>query len=183
MSHFEYVSIAIALVYALPVGRLLSGLSLSMTADRRYWVHTTWVSTLLLVCVMSWWTMWRLNEVSWTPIRFLWILSLPALLYVRANILLGRPGDEPDSYHDHFYEKRKLFFSIGIGVAAWIALSPWLLEILPWFEPGPVHVNAISLLSVSILGLCFRNTTVHAVLAVVSFIGAASGFALIQVIA
>jgi dolichyl-phosphate-mannose--protein O-mannosyl transferase len=117
MSHFEYVSVAIALIFALAVGRLLGGLSLSLTESRRYWVHTTWIVVLLLVSVMSWWFMWRGNEVTWTPIRFLWALSIPALLYVRAAVLLGRPGEEPGSFYDHFYKIRPLFFSLGLVVA------------------------------------------------------------------
>lgn len=181
MSHFEYVSVAIALINALVVGRLLAGLSFSLAAGRQYWVHTVWISTLLLISVMSWWAMWRLNEVTWTPIRFLWALSLPALLYVRASILLGHSGDEPDSYYEHFYEKRRLFFSLGLLTSAFIALTPWVQGLIPWFEMGPIHINAGFVAGISLLGLVFRSPTVHAVLAVLSLMSAASGFVIIRI--
>jgi len=181
VSHFEYVSVAVALIYAIAVGRLLSGLSFSLSTDRQYWVHTTWLLTLLLVSVMSWWTIWRLNEVTWTPIRFLWVLALPSLLYLRANILLGRQGAEPDSYYDYFYAQRRLFFSLGIGISLWIALTPWVQGLLPWLELGPIHINAVMLASISLLGLWFRSPAVHGVLATVSLISSASGFFLIRV--
>ncbi|MEP0202661.1 MAG: hypothetical protein ABJ084_00955 [Halioglobus sp.] len=182
MSHFEYVSVAIALMNALAIGRLLAGLSSSLAADKQYWVHTTWISTLLLIAVMSWWAMWALNEVAWTPIRFLWALSIPALLYVRASVLLGHSGDEPDSYYEHFYAKRPLFFSLGLVTAAFIALTPWVQGIFPWLEIAPIHISAATVASISLLGLLFRSPTVHAVLAVLAFIGAASGFIVIRVV-
>ncbi len=181
MSHFEYVSVATALVYALAVGRLLSGLSVSLSSDKRYWVHTTWVFTLLLICVFSWWTMWNLNEVTWTPIRFLWVLSLPSLLYLRANILLGRPGNEPDSYYDYFYVQRRLFFSLGIVISVWIALTPWVQGIYPWLRLAPIHINAVILASISLLGFWSGSPTVHGALAILSIVGSASGFFIIRV--
>lgn len=183
MSHFEYVSVAIALMNALAIGRLLAGLSSSLAADRQYWVHTTWISTLLLISVMSWWAMWGLSEVAWTPIRFLWALSLPALLYVRASVLLGHSGDEPDSYHEHFYAQRPLFFSLGLVTSAFIALTPWVQGLFPWFEMRPIHISAAFVATISILGLLFRSPTVHAVLAVLGLISAASGFFIIRVVA
>jgi hypothetical protein len=143
VSHFEYVSVAIALIYALAVGRLLSGLSLSITESRRYWVHTTWIVVLLLVSVMSWWFMWRGNEVTWTPIRFLWALSMPALIYVRAAVLLGNPADAPASFYDHFYEKRPLFFTLALVSAGFLAVVPWIFGIVPWFTLAPAHATAV----------------------------------------
>ncbi|MEP1473047.1 MAG: hypothetical protein ABJK20_13605 [Halieaceae bacterium] len=127
--------------------------------------------------------MWRFSEVAWTPIRFLWALALPASLYIRATVLLGNSGDEPDSYYDHFYAKRRVFFSIGAIVAVLIALTPWVQGLLPWFEPGPIHINAAFVGSISLLGLWFRNPTIHGVLAVLSFISAASAFFIIRIAA
>lgn len=183
MSHFEYVSVAVALIYALAVGRLLSGLSFSLTAKRQYWVHTVWVFTLLLISVISWWAIWGLNGVTWTPGRFLWILCIPSLIYLRANILLGRPGDEPDSYYEYFYAQRRLFFSVGIVVAVWIALTPWVQGLSPWFELERIHFQAVMLASVSLLGLWLRHPTVHAVLAVLTLVSSISFFLIARVTA
>lgn len=181
MSHYEYVSVAMALIYALAVGRLLSGLSLSMTENRHYWVHTTWLVVLLLVSVLSWWAFWAANQVTWTALRFLWALSMPALLYVRANALLGRPGEEPDSFYDYFYEKRKLFFSLGLVISGFILLTPWVLGIVPWLELAPLHFHAVTLFCVSALGLCFRSPTVQAALVLLSLISVIIGFLIIPV--
>ena len=116
MSHFEYVSVAYALLYALAIGRLLGGLSPAMDVGRRYWVHLIWILVLLLATVMAWWVGWRSSEVVWTPLRFLFGLSLPAFIFVRASVLLGNSNDLPDSYYDHFYEIRLGVFSLGVAV-------------------------------------------------------------------
>jgi hypothetical protein len=181
MSHFEYVSVAIALMYAIAVGRLLGGLSISMTESRRYWIHTTWIVVLLLVSVAAWWAMWRGNEVTWTPIRFLWALSMPAIIYLRAAVLLGRPEEAPDSFYDHFYEVRPLFFSLGLAVAIFIALTPWVFGLVPWLKLAPLHFNAVMLFSISALGLYFRKPTVHGVLVILSLAGVVAGFLIIPV--
>jgi hypothetical protein len=181
MSHFEYVSVAIALIYALAVGRLLSGLSPSMTQSRRYWVHLTWVITLLLASVMGWWVMWRAHGVTWTPIRFLFALLGPALIYLRAAVLLGNPADAPASFYDHFYEKRPLFFSLGLVTAGFLAVLPWIFGIVPWFTLAPAHAVAAPIFGISALGLCSRSPTVHAVLVILSLILAAAIFFIIPV--
>jgi hypothetical protein len=181
VSHFEYISVAIALIFALAVGRLLSGLSLSMVENRRYWVHLTWVFTLLLVSVMGWWLMWRAYGVTWTPIRFLCALLLPALIYVRAAVLLGNPADAPASFYDHFYEKRPLFFTLGLVTAGFLAVVPWIFGMVPWFTLAPAHGAAAPLFVISALGLCSRSPTVHAVLVILSLILAATNFFIIPV--
>ena len=100
MSQFEYVSVAIALIYALAVGRVLAGLTPALAPTRRYPVHAAWLIQTLLVCVTQWWGLWRTSEVEWTAFKFLWILGMPSLAYVRAAILLGTPESVP-SYREN----------------------------------------------------------------------------------
>jgi hypothetical protein len=52
---------------------------------------------------------------------------------------------------------------------------------VPWLKLAPIHFNAAALFSISALGLYFRSPTVHAVLVILSLIGAASGFFVIPV--
>jgi hypothetical protein len=176
MSHFEYVSVATALIYALAVGRLLGGLSGAMHRSRRYWIQLGWVIALLLVCVMSWWIMWSTRDVDWTPLRFLCALALPALIFVRATVLLGASDELPDSYRDHFYNNRRLFFALGMIAAVFIALVPWFLGTTPWLTLGPVHANAASLFVVSAIGFYNKNPRVHAVLVIFSLMSSVYSF-------
>jgi hypothetical protein len=147
-----------------------------MEKNRRYWVHTAWVVVLLLVSVLSWWAFWRTYEVQWTATRFLWALSLPSLLYLRVNVLLGTAGKEPVSYFDHFYHRRKLFFGIGIFISVYLMMTPWVYSLVPWLEFSPIHTQAISLFITSALGLLFRNPAIHSMIVLVSLFSVCLGF-------
>jgi hypothetical protein len=43
VSRFEYVSVAVALLYSIGVGRLLTSIPDVFDQGRRYWVHAAWV--------------------------------------------------------------------------------------------------------------------------------------------
>ena len=131
MSHFEYVSVAMALLNALAVARLLSGAASAMDQRRRYWVHSAWVVVLVLVAALQWWSFWSWRGVEWTPLRFLLALSLPGLLVVATSVLLGEDPDSVASFRDHFFRRRVLFFSLSMTSAVNIALGPWILGQAP----------------------------------------------------
>jgi len=176
LSHFEYISVAIALVFALAVGRLLAGLSPSLESGRRYSLHAAWVVGLLLAAVMQWWVIWRISHVAWTPIRFLWALAIPGIIFVRAGVLLSAHPDEVASFRDHFFAHRIQFFALGVIGGIHAAMSPWVLGIVPWLEFAPVHPNTISLTVLSTLGLIFKDARVHALIVLVSLLGVLSAF-------
>ena len=181
MSHFEYISVAIALMYALLMGRLLSGLSPSFNKSRRYPIHLAWVVTLILVSILQWWVLWRTNEIAWTPFRFLWVLAMPAVLFIRAGILLGERPGEVVSYQEHFFQYRVQFFSLGIASAILIIFAPWVFGAVPWFTAAPLHPSGAVLGTISIAGLAFKGSRPHAIIVLLSFLLVASSFLVIPV--
>jgi hypothetical protein len=183
LSHFEYVSIAVALIYALVIGRLLTGLGPSIEERRRYPIQIAWILTLFLVCIFSWWQLWATREVEWTALRFLWILALPSLLYIRAAILTGSDPREIDSFRDHFFSNRLSFFGMGVATAAYIVLSPWIYGGVPWLSFTPLHTSAIGLGTLSIAGLIFRQQSAHWVIVLLALSGVALSFVLLGPIA
>ena len=178
MSHFEYVSVAMALLNALVVARLLSGLAPALDHRRRYWVHAAWVFALVLIAALQWWSFWSWRQVAWTPIRFLWGLSLPGLLFVTAAVLLGDDPGSVASFRDHFFRRRVLFFSLSMASGVNIALGPWVLGQWPWFTPRPVHVAAASLMALSLAGLGFRSHTAHATIVALGLLLVGASFLL-----
>lgn len=176
MSHFEYVSVAIALMYALLAGRLLSGLSPSLDETKRYSVHFLWLITLILVVVMQWWLFWRTSDVVWTPVRFLYALSLPAAVFVRAGVLLGPDPNEVVSFRDHFYEHRVPFFALGVLVSAQAALTPWVFGIVPWLSAAPIHRTTVVLGILSIAGVLLKHPTAQHLIVLLTLLLAVSAF-------
>src|SRR5262245_8908787 len=175
LSHFEYVSVALALVNALTVGLLLSSLTPVMDHERRYWVHAAWVLSLVLVAALQWWSFWTWRAVVWSPIRFLWALSLPGLLFVQASVLVGETGSVT-SYRDRFFERRVAFFSLGIALAVNIALGPWVLGLARWLSLTPAPPVAASLMALSIAGIGFRTHLAHTIIASLAMLLAIASF-------
>jgi hypothetical protein len=172
-----------ALIFALVLGRLLKGLTPCLNAGRRYPVQVAWIFVLLLVCVLQWWALWTAKEVAWTPIRFLWVLAIPGLIYVRASVLTGENPEAVDSFRDHFFKQRVRFFSLGLAQAGLASLTLWVLGLEPWLSVAPIHRIASILATLSIAGLVFESTTAHAIIVSLNLMLAAASFFLLPVIA
>jgi len=146
-----------------------------MDHGRRYWVHATWVFSLVLVAALQWWSFWAWRHVVWSPIRFLVALSLPGLLFVQASVLVGETGSVT-SFRDRFFERRVPFFSLGIALALNIALGPWVLGLARWFSLTPAHPIAASLMVLSIAGIGFRTHLAHTIIASLAMLLAIASF-------
>jgi hypothetical protein len=175
LSHFEYVSVALALLNALTIGLLLSSLAAVMEHGRRDWVHAAWVFNLVLVAVLQWWSFWTWRHVVWSPIRFLEALSLPGLLFVQASLLVGETA-LVTSFGDRFFERRVRFFSVGLVLAVSVALSPWILGLAPWFSLTPSHPVAASIIALYVAGIGFRTHLAHAIIVSLAILLAVAAF-------
>lgn len=169
MSEFEYVSVGIALVYSFTVARLLAALPGALAADRRYWVHALWVLVLLLASVTTWWTIWYLRAVEWNALRFTWALSMPALIYLRAGVLLSASPEDVESWRDFFYECRVPFFAVGVVIACNFVALPAVMGITSWFSLRRVLALA-AMLVISVAGLASANRVLQGVLPVANLV-------------
>jgi hypothetical protein len=153
--------VAIALIYALAVGRVLAGITPALAPTRRYSVHAAWLILIMLACVVQWWGLWRTSAVEWTAFRFLWILAMPSLQYVRAAVLLGTPESVP-SYREHFFGVRRTYFAVGLAIPLHSSATPWVLGQAPWltFIPG-FHLGMLAIAGYCVVGLSTTNETVH----------------------
>ena len=180
MSHFEYISVALALIYALVVGRVLTGLGPSLQKRRRYPVHAAWLVVFLLVCVLQWWGIWGYKSLTWTPVRFFFIMSWPAIMFLRVGILLGTDPDSVESFRSHFYEQRRTFFAIGLVEAAITTLMPWVLGESPWFAfAATTHSFASVLTILAVTGLALESPRVQATIVIVNLLLAGAGYYLL----
>jgi hypothetical protein len=161
VSQFEYVSVAVALVYSLALARLLGGLPHTSAKNRGAPVALVWNVALILVGLTAWWILWRFNQVAWTPLRFVWFVATPGFVYLRAAILISDDPGEVTSWESHYLEVRTRFFGVGIAQAFHTALMPWLLGGLPWFTPTPAHIGSTLNLLVCLIGLSSTSRRVH----------------------
>ena len=161
MSQFEYVMVAVALVMSLAIARLLGGLPHTLSKNRGSLVALLWNVVGILGGMTLWWILWRFSDVSWTPLRFVWIVAMPSLQYLKAAVLLTDNPGEVLSWENHYFEVRRRFFWIGVAVAIHSALLPWVLGAVPWLTPAPVHASSLLNLSISLVGLISTSRPVH----------------------
>lgn len=165
MTHFEYISVAVALLFSFVVGRLLFSLAAVFEPGRAYWVHSLWVVQTLLGCFIAWWGFWLTRGTEWNAFRFAWALALPVLMFVRAHVLLGPELRPPQSARSHFYSNRVRFFAISVVLNVTSAVSPWVygLDRIEW---NPALAASILPLALAVAGLLFSSPRVHGFLAV-----------------
>ena len=170
---------ALALLYALILGRLLSGLAPALDQSRRYWVHAAWICALILIALLQWWGFWGVRHIVWTPVRFLWAFSLPGLLFVTTAVLVGENPASVASFRDHFFDRRVRFFSLSMASGVSIALGPWVHGLAPWFTSTPLDSVAVSVMALSLAGLGFKSQTAHAIIVFLALLLAGASFFLI----
>ncbi len=175
MTLFEYVTVAISIVLALGVMRLLDGLRFAVLPERRYWTHFLWIATKLLNHALYWWGMWALRDLfSWNFGSFLWVLLFPAALYLQSTSLVTTNPSEITSWRDHFYSIRRWFFAINILLVPYAATTTAVLLGVPLFHVSRVPLALVLVLNV--LGVVSARPRLHLAIAVIVFLAQVLGF-------
>jgi hypothetical protein len=170
MSQFEFVSVGVALVYSFTVARLLAALPFALARDRRYWIHLVWFGIIMLALPITWWQIWLFRDVAWNLIRFVWALSIPSLIYLRAGTLVSPSPPSVRSWREHYYQARVPFFTIGLAIAANGFLLPWVMGLVRWFTPSPHHIMPLILTVLYVVGLATHRPAIHAGLGIVNLL-------------
>jgi len=177
MSIFEFMSVAFALLYSFAIARLLSAVPFIVAPDKRDWVHLVWVGVMILALVSTWWQFWLMRAVDWNPLRFLWALSIPSLIYLRVGVLVSQSPASIRSWREHYYQTRIPFFAVGLAIAVDAIFLPWVLGSLRWFTLDARYLVMPSLLLLLYgIGLASQHPRVHASLGLVNLLALFAGF-------
>ncbi len=169
MTLFEYISVAFSIVLALGAASLLRSLPSVFSPGRRYWIHATWVVSLLFLHALAWWSLWSYSGVeSWTLLTFLLVLLQPGLLYLNTSVLVGEAPESSVSWRDRFYRSRRWFFSVRVCYVTVIVLASW--QILGVELLHPARAFGASHIALSVVGLGTANERTQAVLALVELV-------------
>jgi len=163
MTHFEYISVALSLVFALVLSRLLGAVPSALQPDRRYWIHAVWVFNMLGLATLSWWATWGARTASWTALAFLLNLAIPGIMYVRSTILVTTDPSAVSSWRTHFYESRVRFFGVGVLGCANSIAAP-LVKGTHWSADSVLVPAAFAL--PLLVGMASDREWVHAALSV-----------------
>ena len=137
MTHFEYIAIAMSIVFSFAVLRLLDALPHVAAREKRYPIHALWVAILLFWCALFWWLSWassaRVGEFSF-PL-FLLMLTPPALFYLAATALVSHAPAEVPSWRAHFWNVRRRFFGCTLALVVSLAFLTTAIASPPLFNP------------------------------------------------
>ena len=90
MTQFEFISVAVSIVLALSMARLLSAVPHLLAPDRRYWVPCLWAASLLPIHLGFWWAIWAYREVvAWTFRGFAAAMLTPVLRLERVGFFVN----------------------------------------------------------------------------------------------
>jgi hypothetical protein len=175
MSQFEFVMTVVSVFMSFVVVRLLDGLRATFNADRRYWVHSSWVVIRLCSYVVLWWGSWSVREFeNWNLLRFsLWLVPF-GLLYLQSTALVTTRPNEIQDWRSHFYEIRTWFFATNIVFILTLFLSTSGFGALPVVHP--LSISYLLMLMVSIAGYVSDSHKVQAAIVLIALLNLVLGW-------
>ena len=87
MTLFEYLAAGHVLILSFAVVRILNVLPHAVRPKCHYWVHLSWLSLAIGLCVVSFWGFWSYREIEWTLPLFIGALVPTALIYMYTSLL------------------------------------------------------------------------------------------------
>lgn len=162
---FEFFTVAISIILALGIGRLLDGIAPALAPNPRYWVHVGWIANKLINHILWWWGLWAGRDVEWNLAWFVWSLIGPAVLYLQATALVTSTPSRVTSWQDRFFEIRPWFFVGNIVLCANLLIGR-AFGPLPLL--APVSVGLAILAVVGVVGVMTENRRAHTALVVIA---------------
>ena len=161
MTQFEFLTVAISIVLALGLVRLVDGLSSAIDPARRYWLHLAALGYLILVHLFFWWSLWIFRkDVSWDFGRFAFVILGALILYFQASAVIPRNPEGIASWKEHYFRiHRRLFLAALAYLVQQFATIPLFLGVAPDSKVAGGTVVGIAL---SLVGAFSESERVHA---------------------
>ena len=152
MSAFEFVAVLFSVIVGLAISHLLSAASELIEVHSRvktYWVNTTWLITVFIWDIFTWWGMWELNNLVWNyPSFFLIVVNLSGI-YFMTTLVLPQPSESGKiDLEKHFFLVHRIFFIItAYNFASIILINHFLFfkSIISVFTIMPFLLTILSL--------------------------------------
>jgi hypothetical protein len=136
---FEYLTAGHVLILSFAAVRILNVLPHAVRPSCQYWVHLSWLSLAIGLCIVSFWGFWLYREIEWTLPVFLGALVPTALIYMYSSLLAPPDPSAVESWRDHFYAVRIQLFATGFLLMCAILYSNWAILDLSPLEPGTIQ--------------------------------------------
>jgi hypothetical protein len=118
MTVFEFLSVAISIVLALTLGKLVAATPHVFSRDKRDPIHAGLFLVNCFVVLNIWWFVWSLHEkTSWNFLEFLILMGSPIALYLAAHLLVSDVPGEVRSWREHFAGVHRWYFAAILATA------------------------------------------------------------------
>ena len=112
MSIFEFISVSVAIVLALALGRLMSAAHDVFDRKRRDYLHLGFYLVSYAPILTIWWAQWMLVDVErWTFLDFVLVMASPMAMYFTVQSLVSSNPSDVANWRIHFDQQRRWFFS------------------------------------------------------------------------
>ncbi|MBP1747594.1 MAG: hypothetical protein H6Q52_133 [Deltaproteobacteria bacterium] len=120
MNKFSHLSVLITIILGLGIAQLVMGLGRLIVLRGRiilYWPVVGWIGLLLVLHILTWWTMFFLREYTeWDFFVFLIVLLQPMLLYFLTALILSTfgSGESGVNIKKNYYANVRWFFGLFV---------------------------------------------------------------------
>ena len=112
MSIFEFLSVSVAIVLALALGKLIGATIDVFNKERRDFLHYGFCLAAFVGVTVIWWSQWRMvSKESWHYGEFLLLLGVPISSYLAAHVLVSNDSSRVSSWRSHFVLVHRWFFA------------------------------------------------------------------------
>ena len=112
---YLHIRTIISLVIGLSITHILGGLARIVQHPGKVKlsaVHLAWTASILLSSVHFWWWEFRLTDVSWTFVLYVFVIAYASLFYFLATLLFPADISDYKGFGDFFTSRRRWFFGL-----------------------------------------------------------------------
>ena len=112
MSIFEFLSVSVAIVLALTLGKLISATIDVFSKERRDFLHYGFCLTAFVGVPVIWWSQWTMvSKEAWHFGEFLLLLGVPVFSYLAAQVLVSNDSSRVSCWRSHFVLVHRWFYA------------------------------------------------------------------------
>ncbi len=124
MTIFEFLSVAVSIVLALTLGKLIAATPHVFSSRARDVIHAGFFLVTNFVVLAIWWFVWTLHDkASWNFLEFLIMMGSPVGLYLAAHLLVSDVPREVVSWREHFATVHRWYFAAILVLPKIIPMS------------------------------------------------------------
>ena len=128
MTIFEFLSVAVSIVLALTLGKLIAATPHVFSSGARDVLHAGFFLVNSFVVLVIWWMVWTLNDkASWNFLEFITLMGSPICLYLSAHILVSDEPREIDNWQVHFESVHRWYFAATLATVVFAILRMTLV--------------------------------------------------------